>query len=63
MGYEVGGVAGLLHLIIVVWVAVSTGSSTATTGAKVFWIVLVILLPLIGLILWLLFGPKSVRRV
>ena len=58
MGLEI---AGLIHLIVVVWVAVSTGSSQAGTGVKVFWIVLVILLPLIGFIAWLLFGPRSGR--
>ena len=58
MGLEI---AGLLHLIVVVWVAVSTGSSRAGTGAKVFWIVFVILLPILGFICWLLFGPRSRR--
>ena len=58
MGIEI---AGLLHLIVVVWVAVSTGSSRAGTGAKVFWIVLVIVLPVLGFIGWLLFGPRSGR--
>lgn len=57
MGIEVGGLIGLLILIADVWAIVKIFQSSASTGAKVFWIVLILLLPLLGLILWLLFGP------
>jgi hypothetical protein len=33
--------------------------SNASTGSKVLWTVLILLLPVLGLILWLLFGPKG----
>lgn len=59
MGIEVGGIFGLLLLIADIWAIVSTIQSSAGTGAKVLWIVVIILLPLLGFILWLLFGPKS----
>jgi hypothetical protein len=32
--------------------------SDAGTGSKVVWVVLLLVLPGIGFILWLLFGPK-----
>jgi len=57
MGVEVGGFFGLLILIADIWAIVKIFQSTASTGAKVFWIVLIVLLPVLGLILWLLFGP------
>ena len=57
MGIEVGGFFGLLILIADIWAIVKIFQSTASTGAKVIWIVLILLLPVIGLILWLLFGP------
>ncbi|MGR3362609.1 MAG: PLDc N-terminal domain-containing protein, partial [Maritimibacter harenae] len=38
---------------------VSIFSSGASTGAKVLWALVVIVLPLLGFILWLIFGPKS----
>lgn len=59
MGIEVGGIFGLLLLILDIWAIVSTVQSPAGTGSKVLWIVVIILLPLLGFILWLLLGPKG----
>jgi hypothetical protein len=59
MGIEVGGILGLLLLIADVWAIVKTVQSGASTGAKVFWVVLILILPLLGLIIWLLAGPRS----
>jgi len=59
MGIEVSGLLGLLLLIADIWAIVKTVQSGASTGAKVFWIVLILVLPLLGLILWLIFGPKG----
>ncbi len=58
MGIEVGGLFGLILLVLVVWAIVKTVQSDAGTGAKVFWVVLILLLPLLGLLLWLFLGPK-----
>ena len=59
MGIEVGGIFGLLILIADVWAIVNIAQSSASTGKKVLWIVLVLLLPLVGLIIWLLLGPRT----
>ncbi len=59
MNVNVNGFWGLLVLIADVWAIVSIFSSTATTGRKVLWTVLVILLPVVGFIIWLLLGPKK----
>ncbi len=59
MGIELGGLLGLLILIADVWAIVKTVQSGASTGAKVFWIVLILLLPVLGLIIWLLAGPRG----
>ncbi|MGQ0525306.1 MAG: PLD nuclease N-terminal domain-containing protein [Betaproteobacteria bacterium] len=61
MGIEVGGVFGLLILILDIWAIVNIAQSGASTANKVLWIVLVILLPVVGLILWLLLGPRTAR--
>lgn len=61
MEMEVGGLFGLLILIADVWAIVSTLSSRVGTGAKVLWILLVILLPLLGFLLWLALGPRSAK--
>ena len=59
MGVEFGGILGLIILIADVWAIVKTIQSGASTGAKVLWIVLILILPVLGLILWLLAGPKG----
>lgn len=59
MGIEVSGLFGLLVLIADVWAIVNIAQSAASTGRKVLWIVLVLLLPLLGFLLWLLLGPRS----
>jgi len=59
MGIEVGGLFGLLLLVADIWAIVKTVQSGASTGAKVLWIVLILILPLLGLIIWLLAGPKG----
>ena len=59
MGIEVGGILGLIVLILDIWAIVKTLGSSAGTGAKVLWIVIILVLPVLGLILWLLLGPKG----
>ncbi len=61
MRIEVGGFLGLIILIACVWAIVQTFQSKATTGSKVFWIVLILILPVIGLILWFFAGPRPER--
>ncbi|MCC5962332.1 MAG: PLDc_N domain-containing protein [Rhodobacteraceae bacterium] len=53
------GVLGILHLALVIWAAVSIVNSGATQLQKVIWILLVLVFPLIGLIIWFLAGPKG----
>lgn len=55
------GLWGLLVLIADVWAIVSIMQSGADTANKVLWAVLVIVLPVLGFLIWLLFGPKTGR--
>lgn len=49
----------IVVFILDVWAIVKTFQSSATTGTKVLWLVLILLLPVLGLILWFFFGPKK----
>ena len=60
--YEYGGIWGLLVLIADVWAIVNIFQSSDTTGKKVLWTVLVIVLPVLNFILWLVLGPRTVKR-
>ena len=55
------GLFGLVVLVDDVWAIVNVFQSSADTGRKVLWTVLVILLPVLGFILWYFLGPKSGR--
>lgn len=59
MNIEVSGFLGFVLLICIIYAIVKTVQSRASTGTKVIWIVVLLLLPLLGFILWLIFGPKA----
>ena len=56
---EVSGLFGLILLILNVWAIIRVVQSKAGTGNKVLWVVLILLFPVLGLILWFLLGPKD----
>ncbi|QLQ31682.1 MAG: PLDc N-terminal domain-containing protein [Candidatus Thiothrix singaporensis] len=58
MGIEVGGLFGLLILVIDVWAIIKVIQSPAGTGSKVLWVVLILVLPVVGLLLWFLLGKR-----
>jgi hypothetical protein len=59
MSVEVTGLFGLLILVLDVMAIIKTIQSRASTSTKVIWVVAILLLPVLGLILWFLFGPKG----
>lgn len=61
MSVEVTGIGGLIWLVLTIWAIVSVVNSRAGTGAKVLWVVFILLLPLLGVLIWLLFGPRARR--
>lgn len=59
MGLEVGGLLGLIWLVLVIWAIIKVANSPAGSGAKILWILILLLFPLIGLIVWFFLGPKG----
>jgi hypothetical protein len=59
MGIEVGGILGLIGLILIIYAIVKTVQSGASTGAKVIWILVLLIFPILGFVVWLFFGPKG----
>lgn len=53
------GLLGLVILIADIWAIVNVIGSSATTGAKILWTLLILILPVIGLIIWFFAGPKK----
>jgi len=56
---EALGCGGLIVLILAIYAIVNVLNSRADTGTKVLWSVVIFFLPLLGFLLWLLFGPKK----
>lgn len=59
MGIEVTGVIGLLVLVLDIWAIINILSAPASTGSKLLWILLILVLPVIGVILWFFLGPRG----
>ena len=57
MGYN--GLWGLLILAGDIWAILNILQSKASNGKKRVWILVVLLLPLLGLILWFFLGPRG----
>ncbi|RLL72517.1 PLDc_N domain-containing protein [Sinirhodobacter hankyongi] len=59
---HLNGVWGLVILALDLWALVSIVTSGRSTGSKVLWALLVILLPVLGFLVWLLAGPRASSR-
>ncbi len=59
---QVQGLFGLILLGLVIWAIVSIVQSRASTGGKVLWILLVLIFPFLGFLIWLVFGPRGSPR-
>ncbi len=59
LSVEVSGLFGLIILVLDIMAIIKTVQSRASTTTKVIWVVAILLLPVLGLILWFLFGPKG----
>jgi len=50
---------GVLILAGDIWAIINIFQSTASNERKLLWTLVVVLLPLLGLILWFLLGPRD----
>jgi hypothetical protein len=53
------GLPGLLILILDIYCIIRVVQSSADTGMKLLWIILILFLPLLGPILYLVLGAKA----
>jgi len=61
--FELTGFFGFILLVLDIWAIVSVVGSAASTGKKVLWILLIVVLPLVGFLIWLITGPRSTNKV
>ena len=51
-------VVGIIWLVTLIWAIMKVANSSADTIGKVFWILILIIFPFFGLIVWFFAGPK-----
>ena len=54
-----GGILGLLVLVLDIIAIVDALKSSMDTGKKALWIILIIILPVVGMVLYFLIGKKQ----
>ena len=59
MRFEYGGILGLLILGADIWAILNVFQSGVSSGAKVVWTLVILVLPVLGLALWFFFGPRG----
>jgi hypothetical protein len=52
-------IIGLLILLADILAVVNIFQSGASTGKKVIWIIIILVFPIVGLIVWYFAGPKK----
>jgi succinate dehydrogenase/fumarate reductase cytochrome b subunit len=63
MGSMFNGLIGLVILALDIWAILNVIKSSAETGIKILWILLIVLLPVVGLIIWALMRPRGNVRI
>ena len=63
LGSTFNSLIGLIILALDIWAIINVFKSGASTGAKVLWILLILLLPVLGLIIWAIAGPRGNVRI
>ena len=61
MELQITGLLGLLVFIADIWAILNIVQSRNSSGSKLLWIVLILLLPGLGLAIWFFAGPREPR--
>ncbi len=59
---EYAGLGEIIVLGLDLYAIVSIFGSNRGTGTKVLWVLLIVVLPILGFIIWLVAGPRAVRN-
>ena len=63
MGSTFNGLIGLIILALDIWAIINVLKSGTGTGMKIVWVLLILLLPVLGLIIWAIAGPRGNVRI
>jgi len=54
-----GGILGLIILVLDIVAIVDALKSSMSTGKKALWVILILILPVVGMVLYFLIGKKK----
>ena len=63
MGSTFNGLVGLIILALDIWAIINVLKSNVGTGMKILWVLLIIFLPVLGLVIWAIAGPRGNVRI
>lgn len=63
MGAVLYNFIAFIIFVLDIWAIINVVRSNSETLKKVLWVALVAFLPVLGLIIWALAGPRSNRRL
>jgi len=63
MGSTFNSLVALIIFVLDIWAIINVFKSGATTGMKILWVVLIAFLPVLGLIIWAIAGPRGNVRI
>ena len=55
---QIFGLLGFIVLALDIYAIVRIVGSNASGGAKTLWVLLILMLPVVGLLVWAMFGPE-----
>lgn len=56
---QFGGLLGFIILALDIWAIITVIQSSRTTGSKLLWVLLILVLPVVGLLIWFLIGRRA----
>ncbi|MFQ3199823.1 MAG: hypothetical protein ACI9SK_000531 [Zhongshania sp.] len=59
MEFQIAGALGFLIFIADIWVILNIVGSRETSTSKLLWILLILFLPLVGIVIWWIAGPRK----
>lgn len=59
MNIEHYGLLGLIILVLDIFAVINVVSSSIEPISKIFWILIIIVFPILGVLLWIMLGPRS----
>jgi hypothetical protein len=52
-------IVGIITLLLVIWALIGILQSGASPLEKLIWVIIILVIPLVGFLLWYLMGPGS----